>query len=56
MDWKDTMKDIGLAVGQQMLEGFDQASKKLARERDDYEYCPAGKNLSEMIDEYRKKN
>ncbi len=55
MDWKDTMKDIGLAVGQQMLEGFDQASKKLTRERDGYEYCPAGKNLSEMIDEYRKK-
>ena len=35
---------------------FGQAILEMARERDDYEYCPAGKNLSEMIDEYRKKN
>lgn len=56
MNWKNTVKDIGLSIGKGMLDGFDDASKRLARERDDYEYCPAGKNLSDMIDEYRKNN
>lgn len=56
MDWKNTVKDIGLSIGKGICDGYDQASKKMAKERDDYKYCPAGKNLSDMIDDYRKKN